>query len=431
MGKEVSNPLGFYIKTYGCQMNERDSEKVYCIFEEAGFSPVDDVKEADVVIINSCAVREKAENKIYSEIGRIKSVNKKAKIISMGCVAQFNYEKLKRVSDFVVGTSNIDKFYKIAKNLNEKGIFVDSNMDDADYIFPHRKNVSAFVDIMYGCNHFCTYCIVPYTRGREISRTKKSIIDEIKGLVDNGTREVVLLGQNVNSYGRGLGYNFVDLLYDVNKIEGLKRIRFTTSHPMDFSCKLIEAMRDLDKVCEHIHLPLQSGSNRILKLMKRGYTKEEYLEKIYAFKDFVKNGSITTDIIVGFPTETEEDFQETMKVIEDVRYDTSFSFKYSKRPLTRAKDIEPQVEESVKLDRLNRLQELQAKITQEKNRGAVGKVFEVLTEGVAKSGNMLSGRNRQNTVVNFDFRDNIGAGDIVNVKITKALKHSLVGEVIC
>ena len=430
MGKEVSNTLGFYVKTYGCQMNERDSEKVYCIFEEAGFSPVD-IKEADVVIINSCAVREKAESKIYSEIGRIRSINKKAKIVSMGCVAQFNYKKLAKVSDFVVGTSNIDKFYEIAKDLNKKGVFVEGGMDDPDYIFPHRKSINAFIDIMYGCNHFCTYCIVPYTRGREISRTKESIIDEIKALIESGTKEIMLLGQNVNSYGRGLGYDFVDLLYDINEIEGLKRIRFTTSHPRDFSYRLIEAMRDLDKVCEHIHLPLQSGSNRILKLMKRGYTKEEYLDKIYTFKDFVKSGSVTTDIIVGFPTESEEDFEETMRVVEDVRYDTSFSFKYSKRPLTKAKDIEPQVEENVKIERLNRLQKLQAEITQEKNRNAVGEVFEVLTEGAAKKGNMFFGRNRQNTVVNFDFKDNIKPGDVVNVKITKALKHSLVGEVIC
>ncbi len=430
MDKKIQNPLKFYIKTYGCQMNERDSEKVHCILQESGFVE-SDLKSADIVIINSCAVREKAESKIYSEIGRIKTINKKAKIVAMGCVAQFNYKKLKNVSDFVVGTAAIDKFYDIAVNINKKGVFTKEKMDDADYIFPHKKNISSFVDIMYGCNHFCTYCIVPFTRGREISRTKESVIREVKQLVENGTKEVMLLGQNVNSYGRGSGYNFVDLLYEVNKIEGLKRIRFTTSHPKDFSLELIYAMRDLDKVCEHIHLPLQSGSNRILKLMKRGYTKEEYLKKVYLYKEIVKGGSITTDIIVGFPTETEEDFEETMKVVEDVEYDTSFSFKYSKRPLTKAKDMEPQVEEGMKLRRLNELQKLQAEITQKKNRNDIGRIFEVLTEGKAKKGNLLAGRNRQNTVVNFVFKDNIKAGDIVNVKITKALKHSLVGEIVC
>ncbi len=430
MDKKIQNPLKFYIKTYGCQMNERDSEKVNCILEEAGFIK-GSLESADIIIINSCAVREKAESKIYSEIGRIRTVNKKAKIVSMGCVAQFNYKKLRNVSDYVVGTAAIDMFYDIAKNIDGSGIFIKDKIDDVDYIFPHKKGINAFVDIMYGCNHFCTYCIVPFTRGREVSRAMESIVKEIKQLVENGTKEIMLLGQNVNSYGHKSGYNFVDLLYEVNKIDKLERIRFTTSHPKDFSVDLIYAMRDLEKVCEHIHLPLQSASNRILKLMKRGYTKEEYLEKIDMYRELIPEGSITTDIIVGFPTETENDFSETLKLVERVKYDTSFSFKYSKRPLTKAKDIEPQVEEDIKLRRLNELQNLQAKITQEKNRSYIGKTFEVLAEGKAKKGNMLFGRNRQNTVVNFDFKDNIRAGDVVNIKITKALKHSLVGEVVC
>jgi tRNA-2-methylthio-N6-dimethylallyladenosine synthase len=429
MGKKIPETLKFHIKTYGCQMNERDSEKVECIFNQAGFQH-SSIEDADIVVINSCAVREKAEAKIYSEIGRIKSINPKAKIVSMGCVAQFNYGNLKRVSDFVVGTSAIDKFYEIAENYDGKALYIKDKMDNPDYIFPHRKSINAFVDIMYGCNNFCTYCIVPFTRGREISRTKESIIDEIKQLVDNGTKEVMLLGQNVNSYGHKLGYSFVDLLYEVDKIENLKRVRFTTSHPKDFSRELIYAMRDLKTLCEHIHLPLQSGSNKILKLMKRGYTKEEYLEKVYLFKDIVKNGSITTDIIVGFPLEDEDDFNITMDVVREVKYDTSYSFKYSKRPLTKAKDIEPQVEEGVKLRRLNELQDLQAEITQEKLKKSEGLIFDVLVEGRAKRGDMLFGRNRQNTVVNFTFKDNINSGDVVRIKITKSLKHSLVGEMV-
>ena len=430
MDKKINKPLKFFIKTYGCQMNERDSEKVYCILKGKGFSP-SSVEEADIVVVNSCAVREKAEGKMYSEIGRIRAKNKKAKIISMGCVAQFNFKKLKTVSDFVVGTAAIDKLYEIADDFERKQVFVEEKMDNPDYIFPHTKSVNAFVDIMYGCNHFCTYCIVPFTRGREISRTKESILSEVRQLADGGTKEVMLLGQNVNSYGKGFGYDFVDLLYEVNKIEGLERIRFTTSHPMDFSDRLIFAMRDLDKVCEHIHLPLQSGSDRILKLMRRGYTKDAYLDKVCAFKDIVKNGSVTTDIIVGFPTETEDDFIETLNVVKKVEYDTAFSFKYSKRPLTKARFIEPQVDEKVKIRRLNELQKLQAEITQKKNISCVDRVFEVLVEGKAKTGDMLFGRNRQNIVVNFDFKDNIIIGDIVNVKITKALKHSLIGEVVC
>lgn len=417
----------FFIKTFGCQMNKRDSEKVYCIFKDAGFE-YSDAKDADVIVINSCAVRENAENKLYSEIGRMHSKNKKAKIISMGCVAQCNYKRLKSVSDFVVGTNSIDMFYDIANNLNKRGIYIKDKMSDPDYIFPHKKSVSAFVDIMYGCNNFCTYCIVPYTRGREVSRKKKAIIDEIKGVVDKGAKEVVLLGQNVNSYADG-NCTFVDLLYNIDKIRGLKRIRFTTSHPKDFSYRLIEAMRDLNKVCEHIHLPLQSGSDRILKSMRRGYTRGEYLEKVNMFKESVKNASITTDIMVGFPNETDEDFLDTVSVMNSVRYDTSFLFKYSKRPFTKAKDMKGQIDEQVKIDRLNYIQELQAKITQEKNSEDKGKFFDVLIEGMSKRGNMFFGRTRQNKVVNLEISSKIGIGDIVEVKIIESLKHSFVGEV--
>ncbi len=420
--------MKYYIKTFGCQMNERDSEKVEGILLENNHKRVENPEEADLIIVNSCAVREKAENKLYSEIGRLRFKNKRAKIVTMGCVAQINYKKLKNIADIVVGTNTIDVFYNIAREWPNDKVFIKPNMEDPNHIFPHITRVSAYVDIMYGCDNFCTYCIVPFTRGREISRKKEAIIDEIKRLVDKGTKEVMLLGQNVNSYGKNFDYGFVDLLYEVNKIDGLERIRFTTSHPKDFSKELIYAMRDLKKVCEHIHLPIQSGSNKILKLMKRKYTKEEYLEKVYMYKEIVNNGSITTDIIVGFPQETEKDFEETLKVLEEVRYDTSFSFKYSKRPFTKAKDMDGQVPEEEKLRRLNMLQDLQAKITQEKLKNYEDKVTEVLIEGISKKGNQFFGRNRQNMVVNLDFMDNIKVGDVVRVKITKALKHSLLGK---
>ncbi|WP_022671181.1 tRNA (N6-isopentenyl adenosine(37)-C2)-methylthiotransferase MiaB [Hippea alviniae] len=420
--------MRFYIKTFGCQMNERDSEKVEAILEENGWQKSDDPKTADLLIVNSCAVREKAENKIYSEIGRLRFKNRKAKIVAMGCVAQFAYDRLSKVADIVIGTNTIDEFCRIAKDYSVEGVFIKDKMEEPDHIFPHVKSVVSFVDIMYGCDNFCTYCIVPYTRGREISRKKEAIIDEIKELVDNGTKEVVLLGQNVNSYGKSLGYNFVDLLYEVNKIEGLKRIRFTTSHPKDFSKELIYAIRDLDKLCEHVHLPFQAGSNRILKLMRRKYTIEEYLEKVFLLKSEVKNCSITTDIIVGFPTETENDFEKTLEVVKTVEYDTSFSFKYSPRRFTKAAEMEGQIEEDKKLKRLNILQQLQAEITQKKLKEYEGKIVEVLIEGKSKKGDKLYGRNRQNIVVNVDFRDNIKAGDCLRVKITKALKHSLIGE---
>ena len=419
--------MRYYIKTFGCQMNERDSEKVEAILIEKNWQKTDDPKDAELIIVNSCAVREKAENKIYSEIGRLKFKNRKAKVVAMGCVAQINYEKLRKVADIVIGTNSIDEFYRVAQNVLD-GVFVKKNMDSTDYIFPHLKGISAFVDIMYGCDNFCTYCIVPYTRGKEISRKKENIIEEIKQLVDTGTKEVMLLGQNVNSYGKNFNYTFVDLLYEINKIDALERIRFTTSHPKDFSKELILAIRDLDKLCEHIHLPIQSGSNKILKLMRRKYTKEEYMEKVHEYKDTVKDGSITTDIIVGFPQETEKDFEETLKVVEEVKYDTSFSFKFSKRPFTKAKDMDGQVDENEKLRRLNILQELQAKITKEKLRSYKNKIVEVLVEGISKKGDQLYGRNRQNIVVNFDFMDNIKVGDVVRVRITQALKHSLLGK---
>jgi len=421
--------MRYYIKTFGCQMNERDSEKVEAILIEKNWQKTDDPKDAELIIVNSCAVREKAENKIYSEIGRLKFKNRKAKVVAMGCVAQINYEKLRKVADIVIGTNSIDEFYRVAQNvLDGDGVFVKKSMDSADYIFPHLKGISAFIDIMYGCDNFCAYCIVPYTRGREISRKKENIIEEIKQLVDTGTKEVMLLGQNVNSYGKNFDYTFVDLLYEINKIDGLERIRFTTSHPKDFSKELILAIRDLEKLCEHIHLPIQSGSNKILKLMRRKYTKEEYMEKVHEYKDTVKDGSITTDIIVGFPQETEEDFEETLKVVEEVKYDTSFSFKFSKRPFTKAKDMDGQVDENEKLRRLNILQELQAKITKEKLKSYENKIVEVLVEGISKKGDQLYGRNRQNIVVNFDFMDNIKVGDVVRVRITQALKHSLRGK---
>ncbi len=422
--------MNYYIKTFGCQMNERDSEKVEGILLENDHQRVENPEEADLIIVNSCAVREKAENKLYSEIGRLRFKNKRAKIIAMGCVAQINYEKLKNIADIVVGTNTIDVFYSISKEWPQDRVFIKPNMEDPDHIFPHLTHVSAYVDIMYGCDNFCTYCIVPYTRGREVSRKKEAIIDEIKRLVDKGTKEVMLLGQNVNSYGKNFDYGFVDLLYEVNKIDGLERIRFTTSHPKDFSKELIYAMRDLEKVCEHIHLPIQSGSNKILKLMRRKYTKEEYLEKVYMYKEIVNNGSITTDIIVGFPQETEKDFEETLKVLEEVKYDTSFSFKYSKRLFTKAKDMDGQVPEEEKLRRLNILQDLQAKITQEKLKNYEGKITEVLIEGISKKGKQLFGRNRQNIVVNLDFMDNIKVGDVVRIEVAEAFKHSLLGKVV-
>ncbi len=427
--------MKFYIKTFGCQMNERDSEKVYCIFREKGFEE-SSLEEADVIVINSCAVREKSEQKLLSELGRVRLLNRRAVLIAMGCVAQYRYRELEKIANFVVGTRQIDRFYEIADNLKGGGVFIDGVMSDPDRIFGHRDGVSAYVDVMYGCNYLCSYCIVPYTRGNEVYRSKKVILKEILQLLDTGVREVVLLGQNVNSYRDGKGYKFSDLLYDIDRLKGmgLERLRFVTPHPRDFSEDQAYAIRDLDTVCKHIHLPLQSGSDRILRLMKRRYSKEEYLGKIELVRGLVPDIGITTDIIVGFPGEEECEFEETMEVVKSVGFDTSYSFVYSQRPFTLAARMRDSVPFEEKLRRLNELQKLQAEITHHKLSMYKDKVVEVLVSGISRRGNCLQGRNTQNVVVNLRNMtiNNIDSsmGMMVKVKVTDALKHSLLGDVV-
>ncbi len=432
MGKQISKEnLKYYIKTFGCQMNERDSEKMAAVLENKGYSP-SPFKEADILIVNSCAVREKAEQKLYSCVGRLCAEKKKdAKVIVCGCVAQYRgKEILNRFKvDAVLNTRGIEDFEQILEDVlnGKKVMHIPSTMRNPNKILPHLKNkVSAFVDITYGCSNFCSYCIVPYTRGKEISREKEYVLEEIRRLAQDGVKEVTLLGQNVNSYGKDLykDYNFVDLLYDVSKIDGIRRIRFVTSHPKDFSYSLISAIGEIDKVCKHIHLPVQSGSNRILKLMRRRYTREEYIEKALLFREKTK-GSISTDVIVGFPTETDYDFEQTMDMLRKVRFDSSFSFKYSPRPFTIAASIKEMVPEEIKEKRLSRFQSLQEKITWESNLKDVGKTFDVLVEGKAKRGGLLTGRTTTNKVVNFSGKAK--KGEIVKVIIQEAKKHSLQG----
>jgi tRNA-2-methylthio-N6-dimethylallyladenosine synthase len=435
-----------YIKTFGCQMNENDSEKVYLLLKDE-YELTENPLEADLILINTCSVREKPEHKLYSEIGRFKELKKKKpKLIigAMGCVAQQEGEKLLErfpYLDLVLGTQG---FYRIREALEEiakKGKPAVYTELKEDFKIPlilsnekssKRHRVKAYINIMQGCDNFCTYCIVPYVRGREISRPPEEILKEAEELVKKeGVKEITLLGQNVNSYGKKeKDYpDFADLLERLSQIDGLLRIRFTTSHPKDLSEKLMKVIAENPKVCKHIHLPLQAGSNRILKKMNRKYTREEYLEKVERLRELCPEIAITSDIIVGFPGETEEDFLETIDMLERVRFHEVFSFKYSDRPLAVARNFENKVPEEIKEERLKKVHEVQARITKEIYNSYVNKEVEVLVEGISeKDPTKLTGRTTTNVVVNFKSPRLDLEGASVKVVITEAGKHSLKGE---
>jgi len=419
--------MKYYIKTFGCQMNERDSEKIEAILQEKGYQK-SNILEADIVIVNSCAVREKSEKKIFSEIGRIRNLNKKAKFISMGCVAQIFPDKLAKISDIVIGTTSI---YEFKEQFNDKlkGILIADSIQNPHYIFGHLPGPKAYIDITYGCNNFCTYCVVPYTRLREVSRSYKSILQEIHNVVEIGAKEVILLGQNVNSYNYE-GVNFIRLLEMINKIDKLKRIRFVTSHPKDFDEDLAKVMSELDKVCEHLHLPLQSGSDRILRLMRRKYSFKEFAKKVEYFRKYNPKSSITTDIIVGFPQETEEDFKATLKALEEIQFDEIYSFKYSNRPFAKASYMPKQISETEKSNRLSVVQDLQSKISEKINKSYLGNIEEVLIDSNGRLPNQVQGRTRTNKIVNLNNTQlRLNIGDIVFSKITTVNKHSFMGQV--
>ncbi len=357
----IGRKLTYNVKTFGCQMNARDSEKLEGILEQIGYVESED-EHADFVVYNTCTVRENANNKVYGRLGylqKYKKQNPEMRIALCGCMMQeetvvSKIQKSYRFVDLIFGTHNIYKFAELVCNMFESNSMIVDIWKDTDKIvedLPVKRKFSfkSGVNIMFGCNNFCSYCIVPYVRGRERSREPREIIREIESLVADGVCEIMLLGQNVNSYGKTLDnpMSFADLLREVNKIEGLKRIRFMTSHPKDLSDDLIQAMRECDKVCRHFHLPLQSGSSRILKIMNRHYDKEQYLEEVRKLREAVPDIALTTDIIVGFPGETEEDFEETMEVVKQVRYDSAFTFIYSKRTGTPAATMEGQVPEDV------------------------------------------------------------------------------------
>lgn len=431
-------------ETYGCQQNENDTERIRGMLHEAGFEFTDDVYEADLVIYNTCAVRENAEDKVFGRLGILKHIKEEGHdmlIAVCGCMVQQEHitEKIKKVYshvDLIFGTHALYKMPSLLyEAMKKKGTIVDIEDSEGaiaeDIPILHEFDQKAWVSVMYGCNNFCSYCIVPYVRGRERSRKKEDIINEIKNLVKKGCTEISLLGQNVNSYGKDLDedIDFADLLRLVNNIEGVQRIRFMTSHPKDFGQKLIDAMRECDKVCAQMHLPFQAGSDKILKQMNRCYTKAEYLEKIAMLKEAIPNVSLSTDVIVGFPTETNEDFEQTLDVLRKVEFDNIFSFIYSRREGTPAAKLDFVLSEDEIHKNFNRLLEVQNEISKRKNEAYVGRCEKVLVDGVSKNdSNMLSGRLESSKIVNFRGDKSL-VGKYVDVIITQARTWSLNGKI--
>ncbi len=413
-------------------MNVHDSEKILGILKEEGYLPTDNPRKADVIIFNTCSIRHKAEQKFYSELGRIKFCKKRSpgtRILVGGCIAQQEGENILKKApyvDFIFGPQNIHLLRKFLKDHN-LCVATSDNPDIAISDLPVDRNnkLKAWVTIMYGCNNFCSYCIVPYTRGPERSRPSYNILSEVTELSKRGYKEITLLGQNVNSYQSNL--DFPELLKELNKIEGIERIRFVTSHPRDLSDKLIDAMATLPKVCEHIHLPLQSGSSKILERMNRGYTYDYYIEQISKLRERIPNISITSDIIAGFPGETDQDHLDTINALKEIGFDGIFAFKFSSRKGTKAAEMSRQVPEEVKSERLKEILEVQDKITERINKSLEGTVQEILVEGESKlDKDKFTGRTRTNKIVNIP-RDPSYLGKLINVKIILSKRHSLEG----
>jgi tRNA-2-methylthio-N6-dimethylallyladenosine synthase len=435
-----------YIQTYGCQMNQYDSERIAQVMSRAGYALTERVDAADLILLNSCSVRDKAEQKVYSALGAWKEFKDCREGVIMGvggCVAQQEGKNLlKRVPhlDLVFGTHNIHKLPQMIEQVQasrarpvETSFYRDpSYMEDAD-LRTQVNGVKAFVTIMQGCNKVCSFCIVPHVRGREVSRPSANIIAEIESLVAQGVIEVLLLGQNVNSYGKLTPgeLSFAELLGRVDSIKGLRRIRFTTSHPQDLSPELTEAFATLDHLCEHLHLPVQSGSDMVLGRMRRGYTRQEYLARIQRLRERCPEVALSTDIIVGFPCETDAEFDCTLELLEQVEYDEIFSFVYSPRPQTvSAKIYQDDIPEDVKKDRLTRVQKLQREISLKKNRQRIGELDEILVEGPSRLKNgQIMGRTPNNRIVNVTGSENL-LDQLVPVQITGATANSLLGEIL-
>ena len=432
----------YHIKTFGCQMNEHDSEILAGILEKMGYAPVHDVDKADIILLNTCCVRETAEHKVFSYLGRLRSLKEKNPDLIIGvcgCMTQqegmaSRIRHLFPYVDLVFGTHNLHRLEEYLTRISGAREHVVEIWPSPGSIteglpIKRKAGVSAWVTIMYGCNNYCTYCIVPYVRGRESSRRPEEIIAEVKALAQNGFKEITLLGQNVNSYGKDLEerLDFAELLKRLEEIERIERIRYMTSHPRDFNDQLIETIASSSKVCEHFHLPVQAGSNKILKKMNRGYTREDYLNLVAKIKTVLPRSTITTDIMVGFPGETDDDFEQTLDLVRQVRFDSAYTFIYNTRQGTPASKMAEQVPEENKRQRIQTLIRLQNGISLEKNREYVGSTEEILVEGKkVKDELYLCGRNRGGKMVFFPGEESL-IGQIVPVKIEKAHLTHLVG----
>ena len=435
---------GFYIKTMGCQMNAHDSDYLAQSLMNKGFLPVPEPEQAQVILINTCVVRAKPEQKAYSFLGRASAIKKAhpEKFLGIiGCLAQMKGERLLQrfpQVDLIMGPRELARFPEILERIDDeaRGKFVATRLDSEPpepmACQAHAcQGVTGFVSVMEGCDNFCSYCIVPYVRGRETSRSPEAILNEAAALLSRGVKEITLLGQNVNSYlGTGKGgrrLDFSNLLHEMSRLDGLLRLRFVTSHPKDLSDDLISCFGEMAMLCPHIHLPFQAGSNRILKRMRRGYSREDYLLLIKKLRTVQPDIAISSDVMVGFPGETEEDFEWTLDLIRRVQFDSLFSFKYSDRTGTAAERMPDKIDERIKSSRLNTLQGIQKDITLSKNMSLEGKELEILVEGHSKQGGQLSGRTGSNRIVNFIINDRI-IGELINVNIVRSFSNSLWGE---
>lgn len=432
----------FHVKTYGCQMNEHDSENLKALLKTIGFTEEEDYEKADLVLLNTCSIRENAHNKAFGMLGRLKHLKEERPEVLVGlcgCMAQevsVVEEILKdyRFVNFVFGTHNIHELPSIIdKAIEENKQQIEVLSREADLVeglpVVRANNYKAYVNIIYGCNKFCTYCIVPYTRGRERSRKKEDILNEVKELINDGYKEVTLLGQNVNAYGKDLyeDYNLANLLKDVAEM-GIPRVRFTTSHPWDFTDEMIKVIADYPNIMPHVHLPVQSGSSKVLKLMGRRYTRESYLELFDKIKNTVPNVSISTDIIVGFPGEDEDDFNDTLTLADYCKYDNAFTFIFSTRKGTPAEKLKDDTPLKEKEERLQRLNEVVNKYFLENNKKLEGKTLQVLVEGISSKKGMYYGYSETNKLINFSSDKDLVIGSIVPVRIVASKTWSLDGE---
>src|SRR4051794_8716080 len=435
----------YLIRTFGCQMNEHDSERIGGVLMADGMLPTEDPGDARVIVLNTCAIRENADNKLYGNLGHLKPLKDRRpdlRIVVAGCLAQKDQGEIQRKApwvDVVVGTHALPHLLDLLERAERDG----PQMDVREYtdLFPSAlpaarpDGVRAWVSIATGCDNACTFCIVPFVRGAQRSRAMGDVLAEVQGLAADGVVEVTLLGQNVNTYGRDVTVPgsakrplFADLLRMVNQVDGIERIRFTSPHPHDFTPDVIDAMAAGEKVCEHIHFPLQSGSDRLLKAMQRSYRRERYLEWLDRIREAIPSIAVSTDIIVGFPGETEEDFSDTLDAVERAGFDSSYTFQYSPRPGTRAASMPDQVPKEIVQERFDRLVALQTAITAERNRRQVGEVVEVLVEGDGKRAGSTQSRTRTNRIVHL--REPLAAGTFAMVEITDSAAHHLLGRVV-